>query len=531
MRIKSAFIATLALTASLPGWAGNELGNGGDIFYCPNASGAKAILVDLYEAQLGGRKLQLGPPHADYRQKVQAILDRWSSRSPFRTELYRQWLETFESETLFVRAQLPNVSDEGIVVIPRGCEIKQIAVQLADANLGTVYKRYTIDLDLWDLMDSDNRAALVLHELIFREAIANRGNPQSLRVRHLNQIMLSEATMREYFEASINMRSIYRDWDWGGGTVYNGDSEYFPFPEENLKAFTSFNSAWAALPGKRVEARCQRDWWPIRESSGKEKFFEQVFSATLSERCEGKGELTQTPGETLSLDSLVIRAFAPASLRYESNKGIFHWSGLQTSSFEFKDFLHAKADVHLSCRGISTFSKGAAITLESTIPDAQCTLELQDKPDGRARKSTFTWNGLRKLSYEVTSSDRGKLELRVIEFDGGASNVVEALGLGPYWVSCAGKAADGTLTQCQGLPTTLTCRVPVRNSGDWSWKDETVQLKDPTRVGSNGELYLPKGQVIKYESQLFRGPQPVRLKEDTWVEVDWRSSDSGKCWL
>lgn len=217
-KIANTILVAFSIFISIPTFAvgGNELGNGGDVFYCPNAVTDKVILVDIYEAKLAQRKMIINSTNGNYKDRVKQILDRWQKISPLRVEQYLIWLEAFESEATFIsKVDLPNINDEGIVVKPKDCEIHQIAIQLDEQDLGAAYKRYTINKDLWDLLDESNKAALVLHELIFREAI-NSENQKSIRVRFLNGILLSLSTVEEYFYASANLDGMFLEWGWAG---------------------------------------------------------------------------------------------------------------------------------------------------------------------------------------------------------------------------------------------------------------------------------------------------------------------------
>ncbi len=234
--------------------SGNELGNGGDVFYCPGSS--KVMLVDLYEATQLGKTLNFGLPGLDYRAIVKYTLARWTSLSPLRMNRYSEWLETFDSESSFVSGiELPNIPDEGILVRPIGCEIRQIAIQLKDEDLDASYKRFTINKDLWDILPEPDKAALVLHELIFREAIMAK-MPVSLRVRHLTGVLMSNSTNQDYFEASKNLCGLFLEWPKYGFELMLDES---------------------SLPAEKWSCDWRSGQPDCKELKNKQKFIERFF--------------------------------------------------------------------------------------------------------------------------------------------------------------------------------------------------------------------------------------------------------------
>jgi hypothetical protein len=82
----------------------------------------------------------------------------------------RQSVLTFIKNEIFpkfsdipVGNQLPLTSDATLPQLPMGCQVLQIAIY---ANDGMIYR----DRHLWDMLDIQNQAALILHEGIYHEA-------------------------------------------------------------------------------------------------------------------------------------------------------------------------------------------------------------------------------------------------------------------------------------------------------------------------------------------------------------------------
>jgi len=166
---------------------GGEVGNGGDVFQCQNS---KSVLVDVYEAQAErGIKLDLGPPRLALFSKVDMAIKRLARLSPIRAKMYSDQAHNFFNEaSLIPDAQLTPIQDVYNWATPDGCVLKQIAVQIVPQFPQD--KRYLISKDLWDTLDDDSKAALILHEVIYREAIS-LGFTNSISVRYFNSLIFS----------------------------------------------------------------------------------------------------------------------------------------------------------------------------------------------------------------------------------------------------------------------------------------------------------------------------------------------------
>ena len=175
---------------------GGHVGNGGNVLVCRDAAGNTAdfMLYDYYEAQLLRPELvhDLGAPTLSVDDKVALALRRWSRLEPRRAALYTQWAREFQGDVLFIHGQtLPTIPDtEPVVNPPPGCEMKQIAIHREPMFPGDT--RYFVDGDLYDSrsMTNDAKAGLILHEVIYREAVTF-GVENSIGVRYLNALAAS----------------------------------------------------------------------------------------------------------------------------------------------------------------------------------------------------------------------------------------------------------------------------------------------------------------------------------------------------
>lgn len=80
------------------------------------------------------------------------------------------------------------ISDALNPVIPKGCKMQQVAIQQPPEFPGDL--RYIIDENLWDKLDSNSKAALIIHEIFYNEGIF-LGHQNSKAVRYMTGIVTS----------------------------------------------------------------------------------------------------------------------------------------------------------------------------------------------------------------------------------------------------------------------------------------------------------------------------------------------------
>ncbi|MGE3609701.1 MAG: hypothetical protein AB7I27_08975 [Bacteriovoracaceae bacterium] len=204
-------LGLISILLGVNAWAGGDvIGNGGDVVVC----GDKVEMLDFYEAKVKGLSLDLGSKDLNYEEKIKYVLNRNRTLQPRRVEMYLGWLSTFKQEASFQKGiELQDVADSGLVVIPKGCKLEQIAIQLDDETVNNDYSRYTVNQDLWEKMDENNKAILVLHEIIYREGIqSNLGN--SMSVRMMNRGFLQENPTRDLFiDLNKNFKGLFFEID------------------------------------------------------------------------------------------------------------------------------------------------------------------------------------------------------------------------------------------------------------------------------------------------------------------------------
>ncbi len=186
------FLGLIFSPLAFPG--GEYIGNGGDVLECKENGRVTSIeLLDFYEARFMGRPytIDLGEESLSVIEKVEIFLERIDRVDPERGERYRNFWSVFFDEAQIEPMDLIDIPDSGHIGVPYGCGIKQAAIHREPIR--RTDKRYFIDQSFWDLLDNTNKAGLIIHEIVYREAY-NLGHRNSLTVRDF----VSWVTSREF---------------------------------------------------------------------------------------------------------------------------------------------------------------------------------------------------------------------------------------------------------------------------------------------------------------------------------------------
>lgn len=169
---------------------GYERGNGGFLMSCSNQSflGAGVFSVDHIE----GTYLHTLPPAGSLKllrdevEIVRYILGKLQTVNPTRAELYTRWLHELLSTREFVKnfVFIP-LPDSSTTMIPEHCKQEQAAIFITTP--GQKKLRFLFNQSLWEQASILDRAYLLLHELIYREALLDENNhTNSVAARYLN---------------------------------------------------------------------------------------------------------------------------------------------------------------------------------------------------------------------------------------------------------------------------------------------------------------------------------------------------------
>lgn len=240
----------------------DERGNGGEVKTCSVASEPRIEMLDLYEARVRGFTLDLGSD-GTWRERISQTLTDLDALDHQRADVYNAWLNEFEANAAFLpNIILTGIPDAGTTVIPAGCLVQQIATQAEPTLPGD--KRYTISLDLWNQLDEVNKAVLVMHEIILRDAIAS-GQTASRRSRYFNGYLTSSARHTGYYQyfAALDAAALFRSEVYEiDGEPWRGSGLVF-FASNNIQSGTALASATYQV-GNRA----------INFSSGGRSFFQ-----------------------------------------------------------------------------------------------------------------------------------------------------------------------------------------------------------------------------------------------------------------
>ena len=175
--------------------ASQRVGNGGFLAICRDGQDVTYNLLDYLDgefrfAQFG--KVDLGPP-TDHVEHVRFVFERLAKFDPIRSAEYLAELDKFfEPNNLrFLAATypLPVAADIGVDMIPSNCETKQIAANTIPFQ--PEEPKFWIKEELWDKLDEVNKAGLIIHEIVYNDALI-RGHETSEYARYYTFLISSE---------------------------------------------------------------------------------------------------------------------------------------------------------------------------------------------------------------------------------------------------------------------------------------------------------------------------------------------------
>jgi len=213
LRLSLVLMTFFSLSARADNWY--ERGNGGFLLSCKNQ---KDRALDLYEIEdrLKGNTLDL--THAsDVQERVNYLLSKLQRWNHERAELYGLWSTRFlKGDSEFKSGKdLSPINDVGLGFVPPGCELKQVIFQRPPSGLNQ--RLYTINSDLWQGLDVINQAAMMVHELIYRELAAppsSHVTSESARTLNawLNSVEFDQLTERQYVELLKSLHFVSAEY-------------------------------------------------------------------------------------------------------------------------------------------------------------------------------------------------------------------------------------------------------------------------------------------------------------------------------
>ncbi len=203
LKLTSIILLSLLLTNQAFAWS--KVGNGGFVIDC----NGNIELFDFYEAKNTGLTYKPIPGNT-VRAKVYYLLTKLEKLDPNRARNYRFQYTTYweknstenRNKSIF-ELDHNDVQDKekqrdygiGNISIPKNCVLKLALQQIAPTYTeGDRQGRLKLEIynRLWDKLNKDLKASLVMHELFYREAILLRFIPNSVGIRRLNALLVSE---------------------------------------------------------------------------------------------------------------------------------------------------------------------------------------------------------------------------------------------------------------------------------------------------------------------------------------------------
>lgn len=173
--ILSLFIIQLAQAYS----TGNEVGNGGDVVLCKKPFTIE--MLDLYEAR---KRFKISKDNRPYREIINSIIHKLSTIDEDRSNYIKSEFASFIKKSSFEKnAKLINIEDSKHFSLPKdkSCSLEQIAIKRKEVLPND--SKFIINNDLWEKLDQQNKAALILHEIIY-DYFTHLGENNSIKARY-----------------------------------------------------------------------------------------------------------------------------------------------------------------------------------------------------------------------------------------------------------------------------------------------------------------------------------------------------------
>ncbi len=158
-------ILTLTFFLMCPVFAGDEVGNGGDAVVCKMTKESSPRLLDFTE--YNSSSFTFSPiEEKDEYQIVKKVFTALAKLSPKLSKKYLRDLKEFRLKVKLISDEnFRDVKDSHQISLPKGCELKQLAIQ--KKNPLTQETEISINKDLYDQMTPLHRAGLISHEIIY----------------------------------------------------------------------------------------------------------------------------------------------------------------------------------------------------------------------------------------------------------------------------------------------------------------------------------------------------------------------------
>ena len=144
------------------------------------------FFYDYYELAVVKKKsVHIPHTHNPYKAASE-VIRRQSDRDIVFKNMLLTYLAEMEKSVHFTDKPLVPVNDNPNAIFKFPCEIMQAAISLSVSG----YWHYFIFKEAWDAMNTKNKTALILHEILYRFAYEH-GHRSSHAAIALNQLMMT----------------------------------------------------------------------------------------------------------------------------------------------------------------------------------------------------------------------------------------------------------------------------------------------------------------------------------------------------
>lgn len=231
-------------------FAGTRDGGGGIGVYCKTGISRLQIL-DLYEAREIKHLSPLTATGDFYEQVYQAWLrdlavsknplENW--RMPTRAQSDQAVDKFFKTAVVFTQEILPPTEDATLPVIPHGCDFVQIAVNKLNSD-----QTLKINFGYWNQLNTEQRAALIYHELFYSTRMSFAGDSTSDNVRaYIGELFSERQPIPKFYD--MPSKNLYKCF------AKNLPTKFYYYQsvntQQNLISFDSINDT-EVLPWRAV---------------------------------------------------------------------------------------------------------------------------------------------------------------------------------------------------------------------------------------------------------------------------------------
>lgn len=176
----------LSVTAA---YAGNEVGNGGIGFWCPQNK--KYLLLDFHEHDMLYPKNKIV---ADETKEFGEILEKrlliLSKLDQKASDQYKKQISNILVNLKFLSdIKLNKTFDSFEIAKPKGCVLEQFAIQRKKEEKADT--DFYFDKEIWSALGNIEKAGLIFHEVIYEHFIL-LGEKNSIKARKYNSFIFSE---------------------------------------------------------------------------------------------------------------------------------------------------------------------------------------------------------------------------------------------------------------------------------------------------------------------------------------------------